>query len=161
MQFVPIEEFPDYYVNEEGIIINSITGREMVLSPTEHGDLTVGMMKNGVQYRRSVKGIVARTFVEGSTALFDTPILLDGDKHNLNVNNIVWRPRWFAHLYSRQLAEPYPEWYYDGPIMSGNIRYHTIFEAAMIHGILCRDIYESIRRRDPVFPTAQIFTTFW
>lgn len=160
MQFVPIEHFSDYYVNEQGIIVNSITGREMVLSPTEHGDLTVGLMRNGVQYRRSVKGIVARTFVEGETELFDTPILLDGNKENLNVNNIVWRPRWFAHLYSRQFSEPYPDWYYDGPIICGNMKYDNILEASTYHGILCKDIFTSLGRKDPVFPTGQIFHFF-
>jgi hypothetical protein len=157
MNFVPIEDFPDYYVGEEGIIINSITGRGMVLSPTENGDLTVGLMRDGVQYRRSVKGIVARAFVDGETELFDTPILLDGVKSNLNADNIVWRPRWFAWKYSNQLSDPYPDWYYDGPIVCGNMKYDTILEASTFHGLLCADIYRSIQNDERVFPTGQIF----
>lgn len=157
MEFVPIEHFPEYCVSQEGIVINSSTGREMIYTPNQNGDLTVGLVKDGFQFRRSVKGIVARAFVEGKTEIFDTPILLDGDKYNLNANNIVWRPRWFAWKYSHQFLEPYPDWYYDGPIRSGDMLYHTIFEAAMIHGLLCRDIYESIHRRDLVFPTGQVF----
>lgn len=157
MAFVPIEDFPGYAVNPEGVVINFETEREMVLSPTENGDLTVGLMRDGVQHRRSVKGIVARTFVEGQTQRFDTPILLDGDKHNLNADNIVWRPRWFAWKYANQFSEPYPDWYYRGPIMSGNMRYHAILEAAMIHGLLCNDIRMSIHNESPVFPTRQVF----
>jgi hypothetical protein len=159
VQFVPIDHFPDYYINEEGIVINSATGRDMTLSPTENGDLTVGLMRNGVQHRRSVKGIVARTFVDGYTDIFNTPIQLDGNKDNLHASNIVWRPRWFAWKYARQFVEPHPDWYYDGPIKDVNtsIRYHTIFEAAIYHGLLCIDIYECMRRDEVVFPTAQRF----
>ena len=159
MEFVPIEHFEDYYVSPEGIIVNSATGREMLYSPTENGDLTVGLVRNGVQFRRSVKGIVARTFVSGRSAIFDTPILLDGDKSHLGANNIVWRPRWFAWKYSQQFQEPYPDWYYDGPIveMKSGMRYHTIVEAAMINGLLVKDIWHASQNQDLVFPTAQLF----
>jgi hypothetical protein len=159
MDFVEINQFPEYCVNSEGIIVNSMTGREMVLSPTENGDLTVGLMRDGIQFRRSVKGIVARTFVPGETEIFDTPILLDGNKENLNVENIEWRPRWFSWKYSRQFLEPLPEWYHDGPIIdiTSDRLYDTILEAAMIHGLLCNDVYESISQGNRVFPTGQIF----
>lgn len=159
MDWMLIPGFDSYYVCSEGIIVNARTGREMVLSPTENGDLTVGMMSNGFQHRRSVKVIVAKLFVEGETPIFDTPVLLDGDQRNLNAENIVWRPRWFAWKYTRQFSEPFPEYYDDGPIIdvTTNTHYDTVLMAAVINGLLCFDVYESIVRTEPVFPTSQIF----
>jgi hypothetical protein len=73
-----------YEVSNFGRIYNIQTGREMVLSPTLQGILTVGLMSENHdgypnrQYRRSVKRLVAEAFVPGETDLFDTPIQLDG-----------------------------------------------------------------------------------
>jgi hypothetical protein len=154
-KFIP--EFPNYQVSTDGRVFNVRTSRDMTLSPTLNDDLTVGLMKDGIQYRRSVKVLVARAFVPGETELFNTPMLLDGDKENLIAENIVWRPRWFSWTYARQFIEPYPEWYHNGPIMNvrTEMRYHTIFSAAMIHGSLCEDIYQSLENDTPVFPTGE------
>ena len=38
---------------------------------------------------------------------FDTPINLDGDRHNNRVENLTWRPRWFAIKYNQQFRHPY------------------------------------------------------
>lgn len=158
--FVVVDEFPDYYITQRGEVVNYTYNRNMTLSPTEHGDLTVGLMRDGNQHRRSVKVLVARAFVEGETDIFNTPIQLDGNKNNLHAENIVWRPRWFAWKYTVQFNEPRPEWYDDGPIMDIVYaqRYHSVIEASMSNGILCEDIYESIHRGSMVFPTGQIFT---
>lgn len=153
----PIPEFPNYWITYDGRVFNINTDREMVLSPTMQGELTVGMVRDGHQYRRSVKVLVAQAFVDGYTEIFNTPMLLDGNRDNLHADNIVWRPRWFAWKYMNQFSEPYPDWYYSGPIMSDNMRYHVILEAAMIHGLLCFDIWQSIHEGNPVFPTRQIF----
>src|SRR6476620_5649106 len=100
-----VEGFEDYRVSNYGRVFNDYSGREMVLSPTMYGDLSVGMYRHGQQFRRSVKGLVARAFVPGEDDVFDTPILLDGDRHNLKSTNILWRPRWFALKYIRQITD--------------------------------------------------------
>lgn len=154
-----IPEFPEYCVTIRGEVIKMGTGRVLTQSPTMAGELTVGLSANGRQCRRSVKVLVARAFVEGETDIFDTPIQLDGNRDNLNAANIMWRPRWFAWKYIRQMEYPYPDWYHTGPIMdvTGNQRYHSILEAAMTEGLLCEDIRESMYASKRVFPTAQIF----
>ena len=84
---------------------------------------------------------------------------MDGDKHNLNSENIVWRPRWFAWKYSRQFTHP-EVWYLFGPIQEiGGKLYDTYLVASIANGILCEDIMESIHTIDhkPVFPTRQQF----
>lgn len=154
-----IPEFPDYHVSSDGRVFNTNTGRDMVLSPTMQGELTVGMMRDGIQYRRSVKVLVAQAFVNGQTTVFDTPIQLDCDKYNLNANNIRWRPRWFAWKYSRQFSGNRPGWFFNGPVVDviNNLQYPTIFEASLVNGLLCEDVHFSILNGTLVFPTGEIY----
>jgi hypothetical protein len=140
-----IDEFPDYEINSHGHIYSRMTGRRMRYTPNTHGELTVGMTRDGIQYRRSVKLLVARYFVPGENDIFDTPILLDGDRENLHAENIVWRPRWFAWKYARQFANPQP-WYDRGPLLELNhkVLYQNVYTAGVITGSLFADIVGSI-----------------
>lgn len=153
-----IPGFPNYKITSDGRVFNLRTEKEMMLSPTLNGDLTVGLVREHRQYRYSVKGLVARAFVDGETELFNTPILLDGDKHNLKAENILWRPRWFAWLYTRQFATK-PDWYFFGPLVdtTTNTPYPDYLTASITNGILCADIRESIYSGHHVFPTRQRF----
>jgi hypothetical protein len=173
----PIFGFPTYEITNYGRVINLRTKRAMVLSPTMNGDLTVGLTKDGHQYRYSVKGLVARTYVskeffsamgveskalvQDESVSFNTPILLDGNKYNLYFENIVWRPRWFAWRYSNQFTEPKP-WYAFGPIqdVDADIVYESYLAAAIENGLLCADIRRSIYEpsRRMVYPTYQRFS---
>jgi hypothetical protein len=122
------------------------------------GDLTVGLVRDHRQHRYSVKGLVARAFVPGETELFNNPILLDCDKHNLRAENIVWRPRWFAWQYTHQFKET-QSWYSLGPIedlKTGDI-YKDYVDVAVTNGLLCADIKISVYTTVEVFPTRQIF----
>jgi hypothetical protein len=154
----PIIGFPTYEVSNLGKVYNIRTGREMVLSPTEEGTLTVGLMYDGTQYRRSVKVLVARAFVKGENDIFDTPIQLDNDKRNCRAENILWRPRGFAWEYTHQFDSS-DLWYYTEPVLdivSGEV-YDNILEAATINGLLCKDVRQSIFTTRRVFPTGQQF----
>src|SRR5689334_13655848 len=115
-QFKQIPGFDRYEVSSLGRVINIRTGRDMVLSPTMDGILTVGLMLNGKQYRRSVKVLVARAFVEGETEIMNTPIQLDGDHKNLRADNLAWRPRWLALAYTKQFEDP-PTWFFAAPVV--------------------------------------------
>jgi hypothetical protein len=152
-----IHNFWDYKVSSYGRVFNK-HGREMVLSPTMNGDLTVGLVKDGHQFRRSVKVLVARAFVDGEDKTFNTPIQCDGDKHNLYAYNILWRPRWFAWQYARQF-QPNMDWFYYGPILNvmTQMEYTNILNAAISNGNLCKDIYLSIMSGKTVFPDLGIY----
>ena len=156
--FRRIPDFPDYMIGSMGNVYNSEFNRWMTLSPTEGGDLTVGLMRDGTQYRRSVKVLVARAFVPGEDHVFDTPIQLDNDKENLRADNIRWRPRWFAWRYFRQFADP-PPISFTGPVLdtTTGIEYEDVLHAAMGTGTLVADIRQSLLHRKPVFPTKSVF----
>lgn len=157
-----IKEFPEYEINSLGDIYSRITGRKMTYTPNQNGELTVGLTKDGVQYRRSVKLLVAKYFVPGQNELFDTPIQLDGDRYNLHFENIVWRPRWFAWKYSRQFNQPRPYWD-DGPIVEKRhqVLYENIYTAGVITGSLFADILEAITTDyTRVFPGGESYSWY-
>jgi len=156
--FKVIEEFPDYMVSNFGQVYNVRYNRWMTLSPTEAGDMTVGLNKDGVQHRRSVKVLVAMAFVEGRDAICDTAIQLDRDKTNLRADNLVWRPRWFAWRYARQFEHP-PGWAYSGPvqIVRTGEEFPSIIDAAFDLGVLMMEIRWSLLNQKRVFPYGYVF----
>jgi hypothetical protein len=157
--FKTIPLFYDYAVSNWGRVINKNKNVEMMLSPNQRGELTVGLMRDGNQYRRSVKLLVAKMFVPGSSDLHNTPIQKDGDRANMHADNIVWRPRWFAWKYRRQL-EHIPDWAYTGPVIDNTmgLEYENIAEAAIALGLLFSDIRLSIYNSTIVFPVASVFS---
>lgn len=154
----PIPGFPNYEVTNFGRVYNVRTGREMVLSPTQFGELTVGLVKDGRQHRYSVKCLVARAFVDGENEIFNSPILLDNDPYNLHFENIVWRPRWFAWQYKHQFNN-IQNWYFFGPIVDKDtlIEHRNYIDTAKAYGLLCSNIRESIYNDKLTFPTHQDF----
>jgi len=101
---------------------------------------------------------VAKAFLPSVPGPFDTPINLDGDRHNNRVENLAWRPRWFAVKYNQQFRHPYEE-PIDDPIMDD--RTHEIspnsLECAKRYGLLEQDLVQSIMARTYVWPTYQRF----
>jgi hypothetical protein len=158
-EFKTINDFPNYEISSWGRVFKKGKAEELIQSPTLRADLTVGLMKYGIQYRRSVKVLVANAFVDGKSSMFNTPIQLDGDKFNTRADNIQWRPRGFAWEYSRQFTD-IRGWFYEGPVLdvTNNVEYENIFEAAIAHGSLCKDIRAAIPSGTHVFPTGEKYT---
>lgn len=153
-----IKGFPNYSVSNTGLIRSEKTGRLLVLSENQFGVLYVGLMHNGVQRHRSVPLLVAKEFLPTRRAAFDTPINLDGDRHNNNVNNLEWRPRWFAVKYNQQFKEPYSYSIHEPiqDIRTGETSENS-FECAKRYGLLEEDVVLSILNRTVTWPTYQEF----
>jgi NUMOD4 motif len=153
-----IRGFPGYSVSDYGRIQADKSGRILRQSENQYGLAQVGMMKNGEQKHRSVPLLVASAFMERPYEAFDTPINLDGDRHNNHVNNLLWRPRWFAVKYNRQFRYPY-EYPIDAPIedvKTGMVSENS-FECCKDYGLLEEDLVLSILNRTYVWPTYQEF----
>ena len=156
--WMSIENFPGYSVSDRGRIRTDKSGRILVLSENQFGLLQVGMMRDGVQHHRSVPLLVAKAFIPEPVGPFDTPINLDGDRHNNSIENLVWRPRWFAIKYNQQFRYPY-----EMPILTpiedlktGEISENST-ECAKRYGLLEQDLVLSILNRTYVWPTYQEF----
>lgn len=158
MTWIRISKFPGYSVNEEGLVRNDDTGRIMMLSQNQHGVVQVGLMRDRVQYKRGVALLVANAFLDRPrTPAFDTPINLNGDRTDNHVDNLTWRPRWFAITYHRQFFdEPCG---FREPIIDIKTKevFPTSWEAAIKYGLLDKEILIATLNRTYVWPTYQEF----
>ena len=154
-----ITEFPKYQVSNTGLVMNDDTGRLLNQSFNPQGAKKVGLFDGERQYTRSVKYLVALSFVEGRTDIFDTAVNLDGDQANNNADNLIWRPRWFAMKYSRQFVNV-GSWYLNRQVCDIETKeiYNDMVDAAIANGILLKDILLSIHNeQDEAWPTRQVF----
>lgn len=160
-EWLPIEEFDDYVVSNYGVVKNALTDRYMALTLVQYGMPTVAMMKDGTQYRRSLAGIVARAFLDAPPREdFNTPIHLDGDRRNCRVDNLEWRPRWFAinyHLECRK-GPVYPKWSRDFRLNETGEVFDNPSQVARKYGLLEREIHKSLVNQTPCFPKGFTFT---
>ena len=157
----PIRLFPEYSVSDQGRIRANRSERILSLNENQYGVVQVGLMRNGQQHHRSVPLLVAKAFLPEVRGPFDTPINLDGDRHNNRVENLVWRPRWFAIKYNGQFRYPYPN-PITMPIVdlkSGEISENSL-DCAKRYGLLEDDLVLSILNRTYVWPTYQEFGIF-
>jgi len=157
-QWRHIEGFRGYSVSDWGRIRSDKSGRILVLSQNQYGLVYVGMVKNKIQYHRSVPLLVASAFIPNNLEPFDTPINLDGDRFNNHVDNLVWRPRWFAIKYNQQFKWPCAS-PIERPIQdlkTGEVSDNS-FECSIRYGILESDLIQSISSRTFVWPTYQQF----
>lgn len=150
--------FSGYSVSDAGAIQNDKTGRLMRTYRNTRGIETVGLMHRGVQHKRSVAVLVADAFIRTARSItFNTPINLDGVRSNNRVTNLAWRPLWFAQRYHKQF-EIGPQGI-ARPVQNINTEevYPTTWDAAILLGLLERELVMSILNRTYVFPLYQTF----
>lgn len=157
-RWVELQEFPGYLVGETGKILSDRTGTMLRITKNSHGCPMVGLMKNGVQLKRSLPALVARTYLSPpKNEAFDTPIHLDGDRNNCHHSNLMWRPLWFARKYMRQFTDGHLT--YKDPIE--DVETYEVYDhsmhAAIVNGLLDSEIYLSMLTNNYVWPTGQIF----
>jgi NUMOD4 motif len=157
-QWRPIEGFSRYEISNQGEIVNVYTGRPMKYRMNGNGSLMVDLTRDDGQYTRSVRYLVAKTFVKGRNDIFNTPILKDGNQQNCVATNIAWRPRWFAIEYRRQFREVQMEIQEYGPLVDDQeIKYQTVQDAAIVNGSLMRDIFRGLLTQESIFPDWRIY----
>lgn len=153
-----IHDFPNYSISSYGRIINDVKEWPVRQSRTVRGSVKVGLYRDDKQHTRLVSKLVAETFVDGRTEIFDTPIHLDGDRTNNRADNLLWRPRNFAWKYSQQFEKSMTG-HRVGPIreIGTSHIYENIIEVATTHGLLFKDVWRSIQMKEPTFPYKQQF----
>lgn len=147
-----IPEFPKYSVSNTGYVRNDETGRLMSELVNQAGVVNVGLTNQKVQYKRSVALLVAYTFIETRQhPAWDCPINLDGDRHNNDIRNLMWRPRWFATKYFQQFNDEHIS---RTPVedLTTEICYEDSWHAATTLGLLYKEVLESAYHQTPVWP---------
>lgn len=158
MQWRPIEDFPGYSVSNFGRVRNDDTDRILALQRNQHGVINVGLVRDGRQYKRSVALLVCQTWLTETMEAFDTPIHLDGDPGNNHIDNLMWRPRWFAVKYARQFSDPrIPHIREQIQEITTGFRFNNSMHAATTFGLLDEEIKKSLMHRTYVWPTYQRF----
>ncbi len=156
--WTPVPDFPGYSINPLGQVRNDYRGSLLHTRINQYGVSYVGLMRDWRQCIRSLSRLVAETYISSPSEIFDTPINLDGDRTNCAVDNIMWRPRWYAILYVRQFEDPY-----DNPITTSvraietNEVFPNSFIAAQRYGLLEREVVLSVLNKTPTWPTYQMF----
>lgn len=155
----PVKEFPNYSVSSHGRVRNDRANRLLSISYNQQGIAQVGFSHNGRYHKRSVAVLVAQVFIPHKMGPFDTPINLDGNRRNNHVDNLMWRPRWFAVMYHKQFKQLNNPNRIKHPII--NIKTNEIFEDSFVccihYGLLEKDLVLSILNRTYVWPTYQEF----
>lgn len=159
-----VQHFPNYSVSNTGLVRSDIRYKNgntgLILQPAtnQRGIVNVGLVHNGIQYRRSVALLVAHAFIMTARPLrFDTPINLNGDRYDNHVANLQWRPLWFARRYHSQFS--YGVARITSPIVelgSGDV-FSDSWVAAVTYGLLDCEIFEAVENKTYVWPTYQRF----
>lgn len=154
-----------YSVNMAGEIRNDRTGRIMSVSYNQQGIAKVTLVFGQGKTTVSVTPLVARTFLpKHNLPTFDTPINWDGDRTNNHVQNLAWRPKWFAQKYHRQFKMRDWEKTYGSILdIDTNTYYDSPQEVVYDLGVLLNELLFKAQphfTKQAVFPTGHRFKFF-
>lgn len=159
-EWVGVEGFPGYSVNPLGQVQKDSTGRVMQVRLNQYGVPYVGLMKEGRRHQcvRSLPRLVAEAFIPQPNEVFDTPINLNGNRSDCRVENLMWRPRWYAIYYVNQFTDRYDN-AIDVPVRDAETdeEYPNSLVAACTNGLLEREVVLSILNNTLTWPTFQRF----
>jgi hypothetical protein len=151
----PIPGFSNYQISSFGRIWNNRQNKPMKTSKTMEGVPKILLFDDfGVRRTKTVLKILSEAFISRPYALWDTPMVLDGNPANLALENIVWRPRWLAWKYARQLKTPQPLHFQNLAVINTTtgVIYESVIEAGMAEGMLFDRIWRcTYNRHDKIY----------
>lgn len=151
--WVEIEGFEDYLISTSGNVKNH-QGRLLSLRVNAQDITMVGLSQDGKQHMRAVDLLVAHAFLEPPQfSAFTSVIHLNGVRSDNHVNNLMWRPRWFAVKYHRQFKEDlFNDWNAPIYIMDTDEVFNNPREIAVKYGVLERSVHEAVVNHSQVWP---------
>jgi hypothetical protein len=154
-----IDDFPNYEVSSYGRVRNTFNQAFLTSRPNQWGSMMLGLSGNGGQAMRSVNVLVLYAFGEPPLQTnFNTPIHLDGDRTNCRIENLMWRPLWFAREYHAQFEKySYDKWKVKIRLIGPGEIFTNPREAAMKYGLLEKEIRLDLTNRRGVYPGGYLF----
>jgi len=154
-----IAEFPKYRISDQGRIESLKSRRILVPSTNQQGQLKVNLLRDGETYTRSVNQLVGKTFMEPPKRNdFISLIHRDGNRWNCSVENMLWRPRYFAIKYHLQFdTQAFKTSHIPVREVKTRQEFSRIQEASMLYGLLFSEILAASHARTYVWPTYQFF----
>lgn len=111
-----ILEFPGYVIDETGTVYKDLPAsgrwREKFPSENQNGTVYVGLMKDGVQYNRTVAGLVLQAFdpLDWDNYYFEKdpdtrmiPLHKNCNPRDNHINNLCWRPDFYVKRYNKEM----------------------------------------------------------
>jgi len=158
-EYQEIPGFSSYGVTTDGQVINISKGGIILPHYINRAGHNFVSMKNdeGEFCTRHVAKMVLKAFKPEREDHWDTVIYLDGDKSNCRIENLEWRPRWFAVKYNREKAHPLAGGDYPVKDDDTGYIYPSVREASASSGVLEEEILRKLGTPNRVFPTHQLF----
>ena len=159
----PTEElgYPGYSVSDLGNIRNDKSERILRTSTNQRGIVKVNLveMPGWPPKTVSVARLVATLFLPPPPEpAYDTPVHLDGNLGNVNAENLMWRPRWFAVRYHSQINGALRRFKRPIVCIDTDEVFEDCREAAMTYGMLEWDIFADVTNQEGVWPHHYYFT---
>lgn len=150
-QWEVCEEFPRYLISPYGEIRHRKNNSVKHPQRNQNGVTYVSIYdsENKRPRTRSVASLVAKAYVPKEDPSFDTVVHLDGDRANVNAENLIWRPRPFAISYHKEInrlvpVRDYRRFY----CLDTGEQHDNVFDLAMQTGSLPSRISRSIILND-------------
>jgi hypothetical protein len=152
--------YPDYVMDEEGLIFSREKLVQIKYGLNNHGVVKVNLLRDdGKRTSVPVANLVARVFIDNpNPEINDSVIHMDGNRKNLHPANLRWRPRWFAIEYHKQFDDFIDE---DLPVIeveTGRV-FGSAMSACIYYGLLYSQLMDSIISNDPDYNGIK-FTTY-
>lgn len=154
-----ISLFPAYSISTHGRVRRNDNDQVLARLINQRGFVTVGLSRNGIQYKRSLPILMVNTFLpKPKQETFDTPIHLDGDRLNNHINNLTLTPRWHAIKYYQQFFNRKHQGL-NAPIEELDTEriFNNSWEAATTFGLLEMNVIIGVLNNSFVPPTLQRF----
>ena len=160
-EWAAVPDFPGYLVSSFGYVRRENSRQDLTVHINNTGTAYVSLWKRGKGHTRSLALLVANAFLDPDpNELFDTPINLNGDRLDNRVENLMWRPNWFARKYSSQFSIPWKV--FNRPILLLDTAevFPNSWTAAMTYGLINVEIVMALVNADQVWPTRQIYRVY-
>ena len=166
-QWKQIEDYPRYEVSTLGNVRQIGKDSNLSSQMAKGGAWFVKLASADGITSKSIKVLVAEAFVpkpEGHDPdIFDTAVQLVVNTKDVRASKIVWRPRWFAIQFRRQIGEAQHTGKWDMPVMNLDTgsQHASILTAALHDGVLLKDIYRSAGQGRTTFPEGHRYEFMW
>jgi hypothetical protein len=157
-EWKPILDFPEYMVSRFGKVRHETASRDLSVYTSNTGTPYISVWKEGRSRNRSLALIVARAFLdEPPYDHYDTPINLNGDRFDNRVENLMWRPNWYARAYHKQFTFKSTGFVSPIVLLDTGETFNNTWEAAITLGLLEVDVLDAVLNYTRTRLTCQTF----